>query len=347
MKMENPQRSLNFWEPIYSPEQDNQYEEWKITDQDIATITGKKNSYIDLCSFKVLNTSRLVNFNFQCIDFIGELNDKYFVFTECIFDRCAFYKSTWKNIKFQKCSFDRTSFSLAKFEDCDFRDCSFSNISISGNEMEFINTYIEPYKFISAAYTNLDRDTLKEKNIDPKYQSYRLEGTKSSVARMLLQMRPIRNKIDDFMAAKHIARKCESFFLIKKGLYDLSSGGTIGSKLSGFISTPLFFIEYLFVLSIGWLSGWGLKIGRTLLIGFICTIGFSIYYKYKIFVTNTFAENYLKSLEYWFLFGYTKYDLKEIGFLDQLIIFSNSLLGLIWFGTILPVLLEKMGKDNE
>jgi hypothetical protein len=307
----------------------------------------EKNLLYQIDDFGRLEAKHFVGFSFEKVDFMGEFNDEYLAFTDCQFTNCAFYKCTWKNVKFQKCVFNKTSFSIARFENCQFRDCTFEKISISGNEMKFFNTYIEPYKFISAAYTNIDPKVLKEQNVDPKHQAYRLEGTKSSAARMLLQMRPIRNKIDTFMEAKHIARKCESFSHIKKGYYDFQCRDSIWSGLRGLLSLPLYYIEYLFILAVGWLSGWGLKIGRTFLIGFLVTIGFAFYYNYFLFETDSFIKNYLKSLEYWFLFGYTKYDLKNVTFPNQLIIFLNSLLGLFWFGTILPVLLEKMGKDNE
>jgi hypothetical protein len=344
---ENPQRSNNFWETIYSPEVDHKYEKWNIADEKNNKVTGIIEVWVQINDIEKMEKGRFKGFKFERTDFIGELEKKHFVFTECQFIQCAFYKCVWKNVKFQKCSFEKTSFSISQFEDCEFRDCHFKEISISSNEMKLINVYIEPFKFISAAYTNLDVNTLREEGVDPEYQAYRLEGTKASVARMLLQMRPIRNNIDTFMEAKHIARRCESFHLIKKGFFDVTKGEDFKTKLKGLVKIPLYFIEYFIIFAIGWLSGWGLKIGRTFLIGFLCTICFSLYYNFFLFKSDSFIGNYLKSLEYWFLFGYTKYSMTNIPFLDQLIIFMNSFLGLFWFATVLPVLLEKMGKDNE
>jgi len=278
-RFENPQRSKNYWEVIYSPERDNCHDKWEISDEGMDTITGKKNVLIEISDFKNLKIKHIRDFSFNYVDFMGKLENTYLNFNNCNFVECSFYRSSWKNIKFQKCNFENTSFSITKFENCEFRECKFKDISISGNEMKFLNSYIEPYKFIKAAYTNLDSSILKEKNINPKYQLYRLEGTKSSAARMLLQMRPIKNDIDTFMDAKHIARKCESFHNIKKGFYQFSCK-ELKTKFKGLLSILLYFIEYLFISAIGWLSGWGLKAGRTLIIGLLCTIGFSFYYNF-------------------------------------------------------------------
>jgi hypothetical protein len=343
---ENPQRAKNFWEPIYSPENDNKYQKWEISDENIGTITGKKKSWVQIDDFAKVKTKRIRDFKFDYVDFIGNFDDSYMTFNECTFTCCSFYRSSWKNIKFRDCMFQNTSFSISKFENCEFRDCKFNNISISGNEMKFINSYIEPQHFIAAATTNLDPDILHEQNVLPEYQSYRLEKTKSSVARMLLQMKPIKNDIDTYVQAKRIARKSESFFQIKKHFYEIKAG-KLKAKFFGVIGILLCFIEFLFISTIGWLSGWGLKTGRALILGLICTILFALYYHFYLFQPDSFVKSYLRGLEYWFLFGYTRYDISSLSLINKIVVFLNSLLGLFWFATILPVLIEKMGKENE
>ena len=342
----NPQRSSNFWEIIYSPNENNSYEKWEITDCDINTTIGKKNTWVDIGEFEKITTKHIKRFNFDHVDFKGEFKSSYMTFNECEFKSCSFYRSSWKNVKFRNCFFQETSFSISRFENCEFRDCKFKDISISGNEMKFINTYIEPHRFITAAKTNLDRKVLKQEDVKAEYQIFKLEKTKSTAARMLLKMKPIKNDIDTFMHAKRITRKSESFFLIKKNYHDVLFG-SIMAKVFGLIRMALYFIEYLFIFAIGWLNGWGLKAGKSIVLGFLCTIVFSLYYYLHLFKHESFAICYLRELEYWFLFGYTMHDVSEISLIGKTVIFLNSLLGLFWFATILPVLIEKMGKENE
>lgn len=345
-KKVNIQREKNFWEPIYQPEKDNVFEKWHINDKEINITTGKKNVWIDISDFSKISKKEILNFKFENIDFEGTLSGKDLRIKNCNFILCSFRNSNWSNIKFTNCNFTQTSFSLSTFKNCEFRNCNYSKIGISGNETKFDNVYIEPQNFINSAYTNTDKNVLKEFKRNLYYQKYRLENTKTIVARMLLQMKPIRNEIDIYAIAKKVARTTEIYYYMKKNIFNISTN-KIFKKLFYIVKLVINIIELLFTLSIGWLSGWGLKIGRTILIGFIITIIFSLYYKIVIFNKLNYFNCYLRSLEYWFLVGYTKYSFDDIPMFNQIIIFMNSLFGMFWFGTLLPVILEKLGKSDE
>ena len=342
----NIQRDKNFWEPIYAPENDNSFRKWTVNDDELNTTSGKKNVWIDIADFIKLKKNIIENFTFTDIDFEGIVFKERLKFLKCKFISCSFRNSEWDSVKFTDCEFTRTSFSISKFTNCEFRKCKYKEIGISGNETKFDNVYIEPKKFINAAYTNTDEKVLFELKINPLYQIYRLENTKTAVARMLLQMKPIRNDIDTYATAKKIARTSEIFYYIKKNLYEIKINRFF-CKINPLLKLMTNYIEFLFTYSIGWLSGWGLKVGRTLSIGFIVTLFFGAYYYFFTFKDNELIDCYLRSLEYWFLVGYTKYDFENVSIINQYIIFMNSLLGMFWFGTLLPVILEKLGKSDE
>ena len=97
----------------------------------------------------------------------------------------------------------------------------------------------------------------------------------------------------------------------------------------------------------GWLTGWGHKIGKTVFIGIIGITLFSFIYKYWFFENDTYIQNLLKSCEYWFLVGYTKYTFNDLNICKQFIIFCNSFLGLLWYASLIPIIFNKMSKNDK
>jgi hypothetical protein len=344
----NWQRSKNYWEPIFKPEEDNKYEYWQVKEAKFNTTKWKKNIWIDISEFKEIDKKlkyRLNDFTFENVDFEGTI-DKKIKFENCTFISCSFRHTEWKNIKFYKCKFNQVSLSMSKFIYCEFRDCDFKKIGISGNETKFIDIYIRPKTFISAAYTNLDEYILKENSTDPLHQKYRLAYTKSKIARMLLRMKPIRADIDVYAEAKKTARMSESIYYIYRNYYN-SVTNSFFNKFIPLLKLALSIVELIITYLFGKASGWGLKIGRTAVVGFLFISLFSLYYHLFGIDTNGYFYCFLRSLEYWFFIGYTKYPFKDLIFRDQIIIFFNSFLGMMWFGTLIPVILEKLGKSDE
>lgn len=74
---------------------------------------------------------------------------------------------------------------------------------------------------------------------------------------------------------------------------------------------------------------------------------FSFIYKYFIFESELYIQQLLKSFEYWFLIGYTKYSFSNLNIYQQLVIFFNSFLGLIWYASLIPIIFNKMSKDDK
>lgn len=339
----NPQRTQNFWEPIYAPEKDNEFEQFEITEDEIRSGMGRKKKWISVADFERIESWKVKEFTFTEIDFEGNYGGQKLAFDDCVFEMCSFRNTRWENTKFRNCKFKLTTFSLAEFSQCEFRNCTYEKIGISGNETKFSEVFIEPSRFISAAYTNTDPNVLSENGTSPAYQKYRLEGTKAAVARALLNMQPIHRDIEALTSAKRIARMSEGRYRTRSAQIDFSTG----SRWRGAIRFASYFSEHLLVSMFGWLSGWGLKAGRLILIGLLMVSLFLGYYQISGFPTSSLIENLIRTMEYWFLFGYTKYDLQELPAHIHAVVFLNGFAGLVWFGTMLPVVLEKMSSGDE
>lgn len=343
-KKTNRQRTSNYWEPIYKPEADNAFEYWQVKQHKLNDTTGKKNVWIKIDDFQD-SIYRVEDFTFENVDFEGTLN-KRLKFLRCKFINCSFRYTTWTHVKFNDCLFSRVSFTISKFNYCEFRDCKYEKIGLSGNETQFKDVFIEPDKFVKAAYTNTNENVLKENGTSVKYQKYRLEYSKSKFARMLLRMKPIRADIDSYSKAKMTARITENIFYIKKYYHDFTIN-TYVFKILPLLRFILSIIELVVTYLFGIASGWGLKFSRMFIVGLFLTLYFGIYYKLIFFYNQSFIECYLRSLEYWFFVGYTKYPFGKTLSDHQIIVFINSLLGIFWYSILIPVILEKLGKSDE
>ena len=74
---------------------------------------------------------------------------------------------------------------------------------------------------------------------------------------------------------------------------------------------------------------------------------FSFIYRYFVFENELYIQQLLKSFEYWFLIGYTKYKFDNLSISQQLVIFCNSFLGLLWYASLIPIIFNKMSKDDK
>lgn len=344
------QRKKNYWEPIYDPHIsiNNCIDKTTIRLNELSTTKGWKKSKINL---EIFEPKKYIDLTFDTIDFFGSFSGflpKFVTFEQCKFNKVSFSDTLFENVKFKKCIFDFTTFSLSTFKNCEFRDCTFSKIGISGNTTIFINTYIDSAKLLSDVFLNKDRDILLNLGrTTPEYQEYRLFGTKSSIARQIMRMAPIINDLPLLIKSIKTARNYEIKARIKRALFSISTE-TFFKKfrpIGMFISSLL---ELIIINFFGSLTGWGYNIGKAVSIGIIGNILFSLIYSFFIFKESTFFVNLLKAFEYWFLFGYTKYSYcPPLPLQEEYFIFLNTILGMLWFSALIPVIINKMSNDDK
>lgn len=340
-------RKTNYWEPIYDPVQQDLTKQ-KISEEDFDNKTGWKNSIISLTSF-LSAKNKYQNYTFETIDFIDELipeKTKTITFNNCVFKNVSFIGTIFENIKFQKCKFEKTTFSLSTFNNCEFRDCEYKDVGISGNTTIFNDCYIDSQKLLKNVFLNRDKELLKEKKTTLLYQNFRHVKTKSIIARKIMTMSPVRNDLSMLIRTISIARNYETKASILEEYYNLVIK-SVFSKIPHLFSFIFFILEFMVINLFGWLTGWGHKIGKTAFIGISCIIIFSFIYKYYVFENELYIQQLLKSFEYWFLIGYTKYKFDDLSIPQQLVIFCNSFLGLLWYASLIPIIFNKMSKDDK
>jgi len=343
----NPQRQKNYWEPIYEPDA-REYIEWQATGEDLRHTKGIKKLIVNLETIKESQFTHLSEFTFENIDFTGSLDgeQRKFTFRKCIFRKCSFRGAIFINIKFTACEFDYTTFALGYFRDCEFRNCTYNQIGVSGNSMTLENCYIDPELFLKNLYLNANSDVLDENHTSLQYQKFQQAKTKAVIARKLTEMQPIKNDIEFHILSIETARKHEVLAYFDESFYNLFYGKD-KAKIKNLFNLIFSFLEYPIIMLFGWISGWGYKIGKTIFLGIFCISIFAIINNALIFQSDSISASLLKTLEYWLIFGYTKYDFTLIPKNFQWLIFLNSFLGMIWFAAIIPIIINKLGKSNE
>jgi hypothetical protein len=338
----NPQRTKNYWEPVFG----SYSGPLEVCDADFDTVTGVQKVRVSLERYGTRTIFE--GLRFSDVDFSGEFDGgaRKATFKDCFFERCSFRGSEIKNTKFTNCKFLCTSFSLASFSDCEFRDCLYEKIGFSGNTTRFQNVYIDAGKFLKAAYLQRNTSVLRENKTNLLHQSYRLEKTKSVLARKLLSMRPVKDDVDMYTRGIKTARWYEITSKIKESVHFVVLG-PVKNKLQRIINLICYSVELVVVLFFGWLSGWGQKIGKAVFFGVVTIVAYG--FLYSQFLTNEVSsgEAFLRSFEYMLLFGYTKYPLKDLDAKTQWIVFSNSALGMVWFAALIPSIINKMGPQDD
>ncbi|NTU74008.1 hypothetical protein HGB07_07685 [Candidatus Roizmanbacteria bacterium] len=346
----NYQRLNNWWEVIYNPRCE-EFAEVKKDDEcpsvrvwhklsvDIEVFACKKNKYTNSYYGKI----------FDCVNFFGELRgEKRIKFNDCEFKKVSFAGSVFCGVLFRRCLFDETSFSLSTFNDCEFRDCYFKQISASGNKTIFRNTYIESEKFLSDMYLNTDKELIERKGSSFSLQRSEWYKTKSVLARQIMQMPPVGNDINVLISCVEMARCLEVKYDMYRTVYEICDDSG-GCKKKLLLVAELLFslIEYLVINIFGWLTGWGYKIGKVVVIGGFMFLLFAIIYNNYIYIDDGILRNVLRSFEYGLLFGYTKYDYKCFSEIALWLHFLNSLAGMFWFSALIPVIINKMSNDDR
>lgn len=343
----NPQRYKNYWEPVYNPSI-KQFDIWSPDSTVLQQTTGIKEVSFNIEICKDLQLNHLTDKTFEFIDFNGELDggQRKFTFKDCNFNYCSFRETKLTNIKFTNCEFDHSTFTFGSFSNCEFRDCAFKKLGISSNATYLDNVYVNAVSFLKDLYLMSNKEILKENNSNILLQWYMLGRTKSNIARKLAKMPSIRRNIDFHILSIKTSRKNEIISWLKRSIY-LIIKGSITQKVKNLINLIYYLLEYPTIMFFGWLSGWGNKIGKTISLGFLTLLVLSYINNYLIFTEDYFITSLLKTSEYWLLFGYTKYDFSSIQHSHQWILFSNSVLGMIWFAALIPIIINKLGKNDE
>ncbi|QCB46273.1 pentapeptide repeat-containing protein [Hydrogenophaga sp. PAMC20947] len=339
-------RERSYWDPVYNPGKiTSNFIEFDWNTQNFPSIS-KAVCHSDQLKTKVGQYAwhTIINTIFETCDFEGTFDFINLTFRNCTFKNCDFKTAIWNDVKFSQCTFDVASISTSKFIDCQFNQCAWKKIGISSNEMRFTKTIItNPHSFIRAASTNMDKDLLSQFSTSPDYQRYRLEGTKSKVARMLLTS--IQDQGDDdayFEAVKAHTTQALKAKISNQEFQRKQSKSVSRKLLHGGIEIALQLERAVTQIS-GSINGWGGKLGRAIVAGIILMSIFGIIYS----ITGTFQgipQSILAAIEITLLVGYTKYASLTSSLPMQSLIAVNMLLGLWWYTIFVPTIINQVNR---
>ena len=339
-------RKQNYWEPIYNPGDKQAYidRDWKFDHE-------KGFEHCRFNSKLVEENSTIDKITFTNCDFTGE-SPNYIKFKKCTFELCDFGSSIWNHSKFTDCTFNKTSFSSSSFINCEFRQCKWKETGLSGNTTILTKTVItNPRKFIDLAFTNVNPKNTDE-TANEKHQKFKLEKTKSTVARTLLKtLTSIGDeqnyyeaaKVNDLQSLK--ARRFERLYKVSIAIRNKST--CLPMQLlecsRQYLMLLIILLETSIIYSFGLINAWGASISRVVLTGFAILIIFSLTYYYTGFF-KTFTESIIAGFDITLLIGYTKHANKDLPIAKQALLASNGLLGLIWYAIIVPTIVNKISR---
>lgn len=314
-------------------------------------VTGVRNS---LCSSDKLveamtqkSASRwsIRNFKFQSCDFQGNFTTVDLAFSECEFVDTDLGLSIWKNIKFSKCAFIRSSLTLATFEQCQFIDCTWREIGISGTETKLFETTISnPWDFINSAYTNTNKDVLKQRgDTSPAHQLMRLEETKVKLARSVLSASE--RNADDVVYYEAVKTYLTQALKARKAraIYDKSTADSTKVRALSYWKLLLANGELIILNASGTINAWGFSLARAGLVGVALIIVFmAIYFAFGI--ANSVWLALMMSFDVTLLVGYTKHATEKSSWLAQSIYALNALLGLWWYAIFVPTVINRISR---
>lgn len=357
-KMQSPDSSIrqhrlkNYWDVTYDPNiKLEDFIKWSFVQliENGQNNSGPRKVAIDLTLEELKDRSEDPNnkyfkgYVFTECDVFGNNNGIRVTFKDCQFKKVCFGYATFKNIKFVDCKFVECSFSMASFESCQFNNCDFKKISYSGNETQFINTRIESGKFIHALYVNQDRDTCEQKNTTPEYQLFRSYGTKTKCSKVILNSLTTVPEDDLYYRAVEVHSKCKQQAKKKNHIYSLKTAGLV-KKIGYCFLLIKVVIENFIINTSGLINGWGGSLFRCVSVGLSIMLGFTIIY--ALMSGSGFIASFMKSIDITLLTGYTKYSLykpcNEILEPYEIIHMINMVIGIWWYGILIPTLINKI-----
>jgi Pentapeptide repeats (9 copies) len=338
-------RSKNFWEPTYEPLRA------PISQQCLwSTIPEMVGPFEKICKGEDFSSAgsfqshSLEEKTFKSIDFEGDFKrTRQFTFKKCCFEMCHFSGTTWTSVKFNGCVFKNCTFGVVTFSNCHFYDCIFERISITGVQTKFVKTVIDPALFVNSAFTNMNLEQLAQYNTTPDYQSMRLEQSKAKLAVNLSKM--LKNIGDRDLFAKSIRTKILQNIKANRvaALYSIKTKNGIFSKIWNCTVYFFSFLESAFFTFVGNLNNWGTSFRRCVVSGGLIISFFSLLYFIQ---SHQISESIIKSTEITFLAGFTKYTTTQISIHSQLFMTFNMLVGVMWYGILVPTVLEYFNKDD-
>ncbi|EJM13449.1 hypothetical protein PMI22_05001 [Pseudomonas sp. GM21] len=340
-------RSKSYWDSIFVGHNLHLTPHgWDFTNnkgpsQLLFTSTGLL-EYIEKKSLRRFNC-KSINFH-ECDfngEFVSEVSRHEISFGKCSFTKCDFGGGVWRGVKFSECKFDRCSFTMAEFQDCIFYECEWIDITLSGTETKLPNTLISnPDKFISAAYTNLDKKILSKYSKNPSYQKMRLEGTKAKFSRTLLKNAENHGDDDAYYGAVKTYLNQSLKSKLHQSKYEIMHGkGFVGHGMN-FLAACL---ELLLLNMSGFVNCWGKSIARPAIIGILLTLAFGILYGYML---DDFQKGLIKGFDITFLVGYTKYASADNPVNIQALYGINAFFGLWWYAVLVPTLINRISRVN-
>lgn len=342
-----------FFEPVYDPSlpaklSDNDFKErdWNFdNDKGPCRYTLRGEALLE----KHGKFNKFEKITFTECDFVGVFDTGALVFSNCVFDKCEF-RGEFRNVKFSNCDFKDSSLSLLKFYNCQLRDCSYKRIGLSGNETQLFSTDItHPGRFLAAATTNTDH--LPE-GINKEYQLLRLQRTRATLARVILQNQASEGSDESYYDAVKaatlygtISRRVDAKLMLPKfDKPEIAKDRTVFSAVlshvySAVISTSSQ-LEYAFLWSAGNINAWGRSIFRVICVGIALSVALAMLRAFSLGLSKEIA--FLQTLETFLLFGYTKHSLPNEGMLPQSIDVMTAIFGLSWYAIAAATIVNKV-----
>lgn len=341
-------RRESYWDPLFNPSFKGTNDRF---DWNTKNVTGvqyslcEAESLIDIMSSKLTSRWSMKNFKFSNCDFQGNFTTMDLSFTGCEFINTDLGYSNWKNIKFSRCKFIRTSLTLATFEQCQFIDCSWEEIGISGTETKLFDTTISnPWDFVLSAYTNTDKDVLKQHgNTNPAHQIMRLEETKVKLSRAILSSSE-RNS-DDLVYYEAVKTYLTQSLHSRRvrAAYDRDTTKSTATKLKSIWIIALLDTESTILKLSGSINAWGYSLARPALVGFALICIFALIY-FLTGISSTAKLAAMTSFDVTLLVGYTKHASEQSTWPAQIVYGVNALLGLWWYAIFVPTVINRISR---
>lgn len=344
----NHKRASRYWEPVYKPETASA--QFTQFDWDLKNSHGPKSALCEASELAALvgshDSHTIRNAIFETCDFDGVFDFCRLSFQNCKFRDCDFGRSKWFDVKFSRCIFEGCSISTVSFYDTQFIDCSWEKLGLSAEEMDLKRVLISnPHAFIHAAYTNIDKDVLAQKNTNARYQLYRLEKTKSKIARKVLLA--VQASADDDAYYNAIMTHTDQLSAWKAAEAKFFADTRhFGKKLFWYPVWLLYLFERILLRTSGSINGWGGKVGRAFICGLGLIIAYSMIYDfYGIY--DDYKLSILAAIEITLLVGFTKYTTTSMPICNQFLVFTNVLLGLWWYAIFLPTIINRISRVRQ
>ncbi|MCO4137005.1 pentapeptide repeat-containing protein [Citrobacter portucalensis] len=309
------------------------------------------------------NTTRIKieNATFETCDFKGNNKGQKITFRKCIFKKVYFGYSVLHDVTFEDCDFRESSFSLAKFNECTFNEgCKFKKISFSGGKTSFNNSILRSGSLLFNSYEYATNKYCEEHGLHKEDQVYRMSLSQVKLARNILNSVSIIGDDDIYYDAtktlfKLRLKERESKIKLSASKYLTDAKKSKSCKSLLFycykkIRSFFFPLEKGMLNSFGMINGWGSNLLRCMFFGGFIFLIFSITYFIQSYsslngtglLVDTIYKSMIKSLDITFLAGYTKYSVASDSSGNQLLLLSNMILGLFWYGVSLPTLINKI-----